>query len=286
VQRRAIGSNGLLPTDTLLAEHGISLLLTAQKNNKRVGIIFDAGYSPVAAPRNLEMLAEPLDHVQALVVSHAHEDHTGAVNRILEMAGYPPLVVHPEGFFHPRYWKADDGEMYKVPEVLKREDLRRKGVEVIESSEPLVLGEGCFLITGEIPRVTDFEKALPGSVKEVDGELIPDLVTDDQAVVVDLDGYGLVVVSGCCHAGIVNTILYARQLTGGRPLYAVLGGFHLSGASFRSAIEPTLQALKAEEPAMVVPMHCTGVEAKALMRRELGPIRVDSSVGTRFVLPI
>ncbi len=285
VQRRVIENNGWLPTDTVLAEHGICLLLTVWKNDKRVGLIFDAGFSPIAAPRNLEFLGESLEHVQALAISHAHEDHIGATAQLLKMAGNPPLVLHPECFVHPRYWRDDNGKMLQYPEMLNRAELQQNGVNLVESSEPSIVGEGCFMLTGEIPRITDFEHALPGSIKEVQGELVPDLILDDQAVVVDVEGHGLVVVSGCGHAGIVNTIQYARTLTDGRPLYALMGGFHLPGAQFRSAIEPTLQAIKAEDPKMVVPMHCTGVEAKALMRYELASIYVDSAVGTRIQLP-
>ncbi|MCP4683543.1 MAG: MBL fold metallo-hydrolase, partial [Desulfobacterales bacterium] len=272
VHRRITDNNGWLPTDTVLAEHGICLLLTAWKNDRKVGLIFDAGFSPIAAPRNLDFLAEALDHVQAMAISHAHEDHIGATSQLLKMAGKPPLVLHPECFFHPRYWKDDNGKMLQYPEMLNREDLQQQGFEIVENSEPSLVGEACFMLTGEIPRITDFEHALPGSVKEVKGKLVPDLILDDQAAVVDIEGHGLVIVSGCGHAGIVNTIQYARAITDGRPLYALMGGFHLPGRQFRSAIEPTLQAIKAEYPKMVIPMHCTGVEAKALMRHELGSV--------------
>ena len=285
VQRRVIESNGFLPTDTVLAEHGVCFLLTAWKDNKKVGLIFDAGFSPIAAPRNLEFMNVSLDHVEAMAISHAHEDHIGATKQLLTMAGNPPLCVHPICFHHPRYWRADDGTMLQYPEMINRDDLQASGHTVIEKSEPSVVGDGCFLLTGEIPRHTDFEHGLPGSVMEVDGELVADDILDDQAVVVDVKGHGIVVVSGCGHAGIVNTIHYARQLTNGRSLYALMGGFHLPGSQFRHAVKPTLDAIKAENPKMVVPMHCTGTEAKAIMRFELGDTFVDSAVGTRIQLP-
>ena len=175
--------------------------------------------------------------------------------------------------------------MLQYPDMLNKQALEQEGATIVEKAEPSVIGDGLFMLTGEIPRHTDFEHALPGSVMEVDGEIVPDIVQDDQAVVLDVAGHGLVVLSGCGHAGIVNTINYARELNNGRPLYAVMGGFHLPGSQFRHAVAPTIAAIKAEDPKMVIPMHCTGTEAKAHFRFEFGDVFVDSAVGTRIQLP-
>ena len=285
VERPPVGNGETLPTDTLLAEHGLCLLLTAHRGASRTGILLDAGYSPVAAPRNLKLLREPLDHVESLVISHGHEDHVGAVDELLSMAGRPSVVVHPDAFLHPRFFPGDDGRLYRIPEMLIREGLTERGVQILDSKEPVLLGEGAFLVTGEIPRATPFERALPGAVREVNGRRIPDPVPDDQGVVIDVAGLGLIVVSGCAHAGIVNTVRHARRLVPGRPLHTVLGGFHLSGSASRDAIAPTIEALRAESPKRVVPMHCTGIEAKARMREAFGDRYAESAVGTRFTFP-
>ena len=102
VKRREIANEGFLPTDTVLAEHGVCMLVTAWKDDKKVGVIFDTGFSPVAAPRNIEFLNEDLSHVQAIAISHAHEDHIGATSQLLKMSGNPPLHVHPALLGHPR----------------------------------------------------------------------------------------------------------------------------------------------------------------------------------------
>lgn len=285
VQRRSITQDGWLMSDTVLAEHGVCLLLTAWRGTEKIGLLFDAGFSPVAAPRNLAFMNEPLDHVEALALSHSHEDHIGAIFPLLEMAGNPTLNVHPECFHHPRFWQDDDGNMLRYPESLLRSEFQKRDIDVVEESGPSLVGNCSFLLTGEIPRKTDFEHALPGSVKEVEGKLVPDLILDDQAVIIDIKDHGIVVVSGCGHAGIVNTFQYARELADNRPLYALLGGFHLPAPLFTPAIEPTCRAIMAEEPKMVVPMHCTGVEAKAFMRQEMGNVYVDSAIGTRFRFP-
>lgn len=285
INRHPIGEDGRLPPDTLLAEHGLCLLLKARSGGRSRAVLLDAGYSPVAAPRNLDRLGEELENVGALVISHGHEDHVGAAVSLLGRLARPTIVLHPEAFHAPRYWCAVDGTLYCVPELLKRKELTAKGIRIVESRGPTVIGDGLFLVTGEIPRATSFEHGLPGSVKEVDGTLVPDPVVDDQAVVVDVRGHGLVVISGCAHAGIVNTVQYARELVEHRAVCAVLGGFHLSGDPFRAAIEPTIDALRRENLSRIVPMHCTGVDAVSRMRTAFGNACGISAVGTRFTFP-
>jgi len=285
IVRHPVGDGGQLSADTLLAEHGLCLLMRAWSGARSSAILLDAGYSPVAAPRNLEQLRESLDNVSELVISHGHEDHIGAAISLLERLRQPTVVLHPEAFHVPRYWCADDGTLYQVPVLLPREALADRGVRIIESQGPSFVEDEAFLVTGAIPRESTFEHGLPGSVKRVDGALVPDAVVDDQAVVVDVRGHGLVVVSGCAHAGIINTVRYARKLTDHRPIYAVLGGFHLSGEPFRAAIEPTIDALREEMPSRIVPMHCTGVDAISRMREAFGRTCAISAVGTRFRFP-
>ncbi|MBN1858364.1 MBL fold metallo-hydrolase, partial [Candidatus Bipolaricaulota bacterium] len=201
VIRPAVGGDGCLPSDTLLAEHGLCLLLTVERGGKRSRLMLDGGYSPVAAPRNLRTMGieDRLDSVAGFVISHGHEDHVGAALELAEMMGKPPLLVHPEAFHHPRFFRADDGTLYQVPEILTRSALNDAGIDVLESDGPRLVND-VFLVTGEIPRITPFEHGLPGSLHEMNGKLVPDAVIDDQAVVVDVDGHGLVVVSGCAHA--------------------------------------------------------------------------------------
>ena len=285
VERPPVGEEGQIASDTLLAEHGLCLLLTARSGSVRRSILLDAGYSPVAAPRNLERMGVDLGGIDTMVISHGHEDHVGAATLLVERLRQPALVVHPEAFHVPRYWCADDGTLYQVPVLMTREQMTDRGVGIVESWGPTLIEGGMFLVTGEIPRETSFEHGLPGSVKRVDGELVPDPVLDDQAVVVDVRDHGLVVISGCAHAGIVNSVRHARALTEERPVGAIVGGFHLSGEPFREAIEPTIDALRGEDPSRIVPMHCTGVDAISRMRAAFGEVCSVSAVGTRFTFP-
>ncbi len=195
------------------------------------------------------------------------------------------VYAHPCAFHTPRYYLAGYGELLLEPEFSK-DWILEAGAELIETPVPTHMGNGAFLITGKIPRITEFEKALPGSLMEVDGKLVPDHIHDDQAIIAVLKDCGLVVLTGCAHAGVINTIKYACMLTGIDRVYAVIGGFHLSGEPFRNALGPTLDALKAIDPQVLVPMHCTGIEAKSLFYRKL-PNRVKiRGVGTTISLPL
>jgi 7,8-dihydropterin-6-yl-methyl-4-(beta-D-ribofuranosyl)aminobenzene 5'-phosphate synthase len=140
-------------------------------------------------------------------------------------------------------------------------------------------------VTGQIARTTEFEKGFPAHYAEVDGEWRPDpLVHDDQGVVMNVRNKGLVVLTGCGHAGIINVLRHAMAITGIRRVHAVLGGFHLTGRIFEPLIAPTVEALKALAPALIVPSHCTGWKATHEIARALPDAFVPNSVGTTFLI--
>jgi 7,8-dihydropterin-6-yl-methyl-4-(beta-D-ribofuranosyl)aminobenzene 5'-phosphate synthase len=152
------------------------------------------------------------------------------------------------------------------------------------SADAYVSDSGLWAATGSIDRTTDFEKGMPAAVMEAGGEIVPDPVAEDQAVVLHLADKGLVVISGCAHAGIVNTVRHARRMTGVDRVHAVVGGFHLGGSHFEPIIEPTIAALQALDPDVVVPMHCTGRRATNRLQAVFGPKFGLSSVGTTLRL--
>jgi len=286
VRRHRLGRNGKLPINSFLAEHALCLLLTATIGSRRIQLVLDAACSPEALPHNLAFGQVDLSGAGEVVISHGHEDHMGALPQLLREMSCPARVyAHPTSFYTPRYYRTDDGELRLEP-AFERDWITSAGAELIETAGPTFAGEGVFLITGEIPRKSGFERALPGSVMEVDGRLVPDPIADDQAVVVFVRDHGLVVLTGCAHAGVINTVHYARQLTGCDEVHAVVGGFHLAGDPFRPALQPTVDALTEISPRLLIPMHCTGVEAKDLIHRRFPGRTVVSGVGSTFVLPV
>jgi 7,8-dihydropterin-6-yl-methyl-4-(beta-D-ribofuranosyl)aminobenzene 5'-phosphate synthase len=274
-----------IPTDSLLAEHGLCLWVTVQRGDVKHTLLFDTGYNRMGVLHNMDKLAVNPKEIEAIVLSHAHMDHTGSLNLILEkISGDVPVVVHPDAFLYPRFVELKDGARKRFPRTLVREDFAQKNVEILESKSPALILDESILVTGEIERTTAFEKGMPNALIERDGKLEPDPVTDDQALIVNLKEKGLVVISGCSHAGIVNTVLYAKKLTGIEKVHAVLGGFHLMGASSEEKIVQTIANLKMLSPAVVVPMHCTGRKAVEQFSREFQDAFELNSVGSRISL--
>jgi len=154
----------------------------------------------------------------------------------------------------------------------------------MESKTPTPLVGERILVTGEVERVTSFEKGLPNAVLERDGKIEEDPISDDQALVIHLKAKGLVVIAGCSHAGIINTIFYAQKMTGIQKVHAVMGGFHLSGPYFEKIIEQTLGELKKIRPQFLSPMHCTGWKAIQQMSQAFPDEFILNSVGSMITL--
>jgi len=285
VTRPPLAKGGDIPSDALLAEHGLSLLVTVFEGEDSHKILFDTGYGQTGVPHNLTQLEVDLGEIEALVLSHGHMDHTGSLYEVLDRIEKPiPLVTHPDAFLSPRYFGLDDGRKLLFPQPLTRTKLKERDVELMENRAPTLIAENMILVTGEVKRVTTFEKGLPNALVEKDGKLENDPISDDQALVIHLKKKGLVVISGCSHAGIINTALYAREIAETETIHAVLGGFHLSGPFFEQIIEDTIKELKQMKPAVVVPMHCTGWKAIQRFSEEFPDAFVLNSVGSKITL--
>jgi 7,8-dihydropterin-6-yl-methyl-4-(beta-D-ribofuranosyl)aminobenzene 5'-phosphate synthase len=166
-----------------------------------------------------------------------------------------------------------------------RSALEGFGFEIVEERQPSFLLEGCLLVTGEVDRTTKFERGFPLQEPFHRGSLEPDpLVLDDQALLLNVGGNGLVVLTGCGHSGIVNTLRYARSLTGIDRLYAVIGGFHLSGPIFEPLIPAVCQAFAEMTPEVIVATHCTGWRAIHELAATFPDAFIPSCVGTRLTL--
>jgi 7,8-dihydropterin-6-yl-methyl-4-(beta-D-ribofuranosyl)aminobenzene 5'-phosphate synthase len=266
-----------------LAEHGLSLLIKVFRGSEEHTILFDTGWSDIAVPFNLKLFGIDVNKVEAIVLSHGHMDHIGALMEILKVKKGIPLILHPDVFTAPRGLKLPDGRMVKFP-TLDEQSVIKAGANLIKTKSPHLMVSGLVASTGEIKRVTDFEKGMPNACLERNGKIVPDPILDDQGIVIHIKGKGLVVVSGCAHAGIINTAYHARSITGMGKVYAILGGFHLSGPSFQPIIGRTIEELKKIDPEIVAPMHCTGWNTINEVAKEMPDRFVLNSVGTRFIL--
>ena len=271
--------------DFLIGEAGFSALVRFEKNGRERTLLFDTGVSPTGMVENMRRLGLSLGDVEVIVLSHGHWDHvTGmeGVARTLARAGLP-VMIHPE-FWSRRRIRFPGLDPAELP-ATSRPALEGAGFEIVEERHPSFLLDGSVLITGEVDRTTEFETGFQGHDAFRDGRWEPDpLILDDQALVLRLRDRGLVLLSGCGHAGIVNTVRYAQKLTGQREIAAIIGGFHLSGPMFEPVIAPTVRAFDELAPALLVPAHCTGWRAVHQLAARFPDAFVPSTVGTTVEL--
>jgi 7,8-dihydropterin-6-yl-methyl-4-(beta-D-ribofuranosyl)aminobenzene 5'-phosphate synthase len=280
----AVMEGGQVP-DGLIAEHGFSVLVTVTKAGTEHRFLFDAGPSPDGVAENMRRLSIDPASIEAIVCSHGHFDHTTGIDGLIRAVGRAsmPVLIHPH-FWRRRRVVLPGREPLEIPTTSRRA-LAEAGFDVIEEQQPSFLFDRSVLITGEVPRTTGYEPGFPPQQAWIAGGWQPDpLVLDDQALILNVSGKGLVVLTGCGHAGVINIARYARRLTGGQPLYALLGGFHLNGPLFEPLIPRVLDELAAMTPGVLVPAHCTGWRAAHAMSARFPAAYVPNTVGTTFRL--
>ena len=283
-----------------VTEHGFSALISIPKSEQNTdsSFLFDTGVSENGVIHNADIFGIDFGKIDGIILSHGHFDHfAGLVNILKRMASSPrqtgnhniDIFTHPDAFLR-RWVIFPDGKRAKFP-ILDEQQLQQLGAKIhkntgvnyLPSKEPPLL-----VITGEIPRETSFEKGFPYQyIEDPSNEmnLIPDsLVKDDQAIVANILSKGLVILAGCGHAGIVNTINYAKKITGVDRIHAILGGFHLpaDGGIYEAAIEPTLKEFQKAQPDYLIPCHCTGWKAANRIIEIMPEKFIQSSVGTTF----
>lgn len=281
----SVMAEGGKTVDFLRAEHGFSALVEVHTGGRRRRILFDAGMTPDGLIGNLDRLAITPDSFEAIVLSHGHYDHVMGLDGLAKRLGSRtmPLLLHPD-FWNRRRIITPGGGAWELP-TPSRAGIEGAGFVITEDRQPSFLLDGVLLVTGEVDRTTDFETGWPihQAFRNGDWESDP-LVHDDQAVVLHVRDKGLVVLTGCGHSGIVNIVRHAKALTRIDDVYAVLGGFHLTGGIFEKIIPQTVAALAAESPAVIVPAHCTGWKAQHALAAGLPDAFRPNSVGSRFEL--
>lgn len=298
-----------------VAEHGFSALVRAvcygksEEGNKGKTCtesitLFDCGTSENGVAHNADILGINFKSINSIILSHGHFDHFTGLFNILTRINKPiRIICHPDAFLRRWIIFPNGKDKAKMP-FLDKEELQRQGVIITAKKTPsIVSGDNVeehqylsnsdnntsapkLLVTGQIPRNTPYEKGFPMQYKEdpANGNLIPDpLVNDDQAIVANLREKGLVVISGCAHSGIINTVNYAKSLAGINKIFAVVGGFHLTGGGiYEEAIEPTISELKSMDPRYLIPCHCTGWKATSRIIQELGEKFLQPTTCTTF----
>jgi 7,8-dihydropterin-6-yl-methyl-4-(beta-D-ribofuranosyl)aminobenzene 5'-phosphate synthase len=268
-----------------MAEHGFSVLIAVRQGDREGQVLFDTGVSRRGLLYNIDALEINLSDLQAIVLSHGHPDHAMGLPGVIDRLGMRnlPLVLHPDAYLERKLVLPNGYEIgLPAPKVA---DFRRENIEILEEAGPSMVVDEMILVSGEVARTTDFEKGFPIHYAQRADSWEPDpLIMDDQCAIINVRDKGLVIITGCGHSGIINTIRNAQTLTGVQQIYAVIGGFHLTGALFEPIIPATIAALKEMKPRYVMPGHCTGWAATHQIARAMPEGFIANSVGTTLVL--
>ena len=268
------------------AAHGLASAVTVWRGDTAHTLLFDTGPDDSVLGRNVERLGFDMGGIESIVLSHGHWDHSGAMLLALEMiqlsnGGRPvPTYMHP-GMYRSRAMKAADGSMRPFADVPSQAQLEQAGALVVNAVEPQLILDDLYYVSGEIPRVTAFETGMQGQHRRtLDGQgWEPDpLVIDERFIAVSVKGKGVIVLTACSHAGVVNVMTHARECFAGETLYGVLGGFHLSGGNER-IIPETVAELRAFELKMIAAAHCTGWRAVNALANAFGDAVAPAAVG-------
>ena len=213
--------------------------------------------------------------------SHGHGDHTLGLPNLIDRLGSQEisLVYHPDAFSERKIALPNGYEVDISPPQLA--ELRRENITLIEKEDPTLIMHNLMLVSGEVERTTDFETGFPIHYTKRNGQWVNDpLIKDDQSVIINVRGKGLVIIAGCSHSGIINSIRYAQALTGVQQVHAILGGFHLTGAIFEGRIPATVESMQKIKPTHLMPCHCTGWSAIHQFAKMMPQAFMPPNVGT------
>jgi 7,8-dihydropterin-6-yl-methyl-4-(beta-D-ribofuranosyl)aminobenzene 5'-phosphate synthase len=260
-----------------LAEWGLSILVEVDG----LKILMDTGLS-FTAVHNAQLMGIDLSTVDKIVLSHGHADHTGGLREVLRIKKDVQIIAHPD-IWTSKYTRRDKQKRERYIGIpFSREELESRGAQFNLTKGPVRISEHT-VTTGEIPMVSEYEYVEDNLFIKEDGLLRQDPLADDLALVIDTD-FGLVVILGCAHRGMVNTLRHAQKLTGKKSVYAAIGGTHLIRAS-EERIEKTVNDIKDTGIKKLGVSHCTGFSAQARLFQEFGDAFFLNNAGTRIILP-
>ncbi|HJX03328.1 MAG TPA: MBL fold metallo-hydrolase [Dehalococcoidia bacterium] len=259
-----------------LAEWGLSILVEVDG----LPVLLDTGYSH-SAVHNAHLMGIDLSHIRHVVISHGHADHTGGLREVLRMARNAEVIGHPD-MWSAKYVKRDDDILHYAGIPFLRAELESLGARFTLSKGPHYITSKIFT-TGEIPMVMPYEQIEDNLFVKEGNTVKPDSLADDLALAIDTE-YGLVVVLGCAHRGMINTLRHIQKLSGRQTVYAVIGGTHLFRAS-PERVRQTMEGLRQMGIKKLGVSHCTGFAASALLAEEYPGVFFQNNAVTQITLP-
>lgn len=259
-----------------LGEWGLSIFLEVEDTN----ILFDCGKT-ISVVHNADTLNIDFSKVHKIVLSHGHYDHTGGLREILRRTRKEvEVIAHPD-IWQSKYARRKDKSEQYIGIPFQQKELESLGARFKLSRESVRITND-IVTTGEVPMVTDYEQIDKYLFVKQDSGWQPDKVMDDQALVIKSEN-GLVVILGCAHRGIINTLYHAQQITGTGKIYAVIGGSHLMGVS-EERLWQTIGALREFSIQRLGLCHCTDLPAAGLLSQEFGESFFFNKAGTVIII--
>ncbi|MFC1990039.1 MBL fold metallo-hydrolase [Chloroflexota bacterium] len=259
-----------------LAEWGLSILVEVDG----VRILMDTGLS-FSAVHNAQLMGIDLSTIERIVLSHGHADHTGGLRELLKIKGEVDVIAHPD-IWAAKYVQRDQQPLRYCGIPFTRQELESRGARFNLERRPVYITDN-VMTTGEITMLSEYEEIESNLFIKEDDQFQPDTLADDLALIINTD-FGLVVILGCAHRGIINTLRHAQNLTNKKLVYAAIGGTHLFRAS-EERLERTIADLKEIRIQRVGVSHCTGFRASARLAREFEEMFFMNNAGTRITLP-
>ena len=267
----------------LLAEHGFSALVTVKyDDSSEFKFLYDTGGGTPALVHNIKVLEMDLSSVQMIVLSHGHYDHSAGVLKLIKMTGKPiPVLCHPDALLH-KIFTSDDGKQHEVGIHRYYDESELSDItKIITTTEPYKIADG-IMTTGVVHRTNDFE-TLTGILEKIkivrEGDEVLDLVEDDISVIFRMKDDSVVLLTGCCHSGIVNTLEHVLSIAGSSSIIGIVGGLHLHDAS-DMRLKRTIESLKKHQFTSLAPCHCTGLRGRASLMYAFGESFKDIKSGS------
>ena len=267
----------------LVGEHGFSALVTVNyEDSSEFKFLYDTGAGTPALDYNLKVMETDLSPIEMIVLSHGHYDHSGGLLKIIEAAEKPvPVLCHPDALLH-KIFTSDDGKEHEIGihRNCDESELAAR-TTIVTSTEPYKVADG-IMTTGVVPRTNDFE-FLTGLLKRIktirEGTETPDMIEDDLSIIFQMKDDSVVILTGCCHSGIVNTTKHVINLTGSPSKIGIIGGLHLYDAS-DVRLEKTVESLRKYSFTTLAPCHCSGLRGRAALMHAFGESFKDIGSGS------
>jgi len=278
-----LAEDSVLYESPFLGQHGISILLDAEKEGVRKKILVDVGQNSMALLNNMNLMNIDPSGIDFIVITHCHYDHTQGLTALVKEIGKKglPIIAHPS-LFRLNFINKPYLRHVGVMQNDRKEEVEKAGGSLFLASEPFLLMPG-LTTTGEVPRKTDFEEVGIALLTMDDGHVTKDMMLDDISAVAKVKGKGLVIITGCSHAGIVNIVKQSKEITGIHELEGIIGGFHLVEATDQR-IQRTVEELKKERPHWISAGHCTGFKAQVGLSLAFQERFFPTHTGAKFLI--